>query len=128
MGQYFNQYHDLSVICMRIGWTQWTHDNQPGSHMAMGRWGQEMWLSDRDFLNGMTCAIKVENIGFAALNLMSDNIDMRWDIEETKKAIGYTPKDSHKAQLTLMIKLRALIKKYVTFSLPRAFDKWFPEW
>ncbi|MEP1648684.1 MAG: NAD(P)-dependent oxidoreductase, partial [Paracoccaceae bacterium] len=29
-GAYFAEHHGLSVICLRIGWTQWTHDNQPG--------------------------------------------------------------------------------------------------
>ena len=56
-GSYFANHHGLSVICLRIGWTQWTHQNKPGTHMAMGRWGQEMWLSDQDYLNGMQCAI-----------------------------------------------------------------------
>ena len=56
-GAFFAEHHGLSVICLRIGWTQWTHDNRPGPHMAMGRWGQEMWLSDRDFLSGMRAAI-----------------------------------------------------------------------
>ena len=29
--------------------------------MAMGRWGQEMWLSDRDFLNGMRAAVDAKD-------------------------------------------------------------------
>jgi NAD+ dependent glucose-6-phosphate dehydrogenase len=34
------------------------------------------------------------------LNLMSDNPGMRWDIEETKKVIGYAPLDGHVAVLS----------------------------
>ncbi len=68
-------------------------DNKPGAHMAMGRWGQEMWLSDRDFLNGLKAAIAAPKVQFAALNLMSNNPGMRWDLEETKRVIGYTPQD-----------------------------------
>ena len=36
-GAYFAKYYDISIICLRIGWTQWAHDNKPGPHMAMGR-------------------------------------------------------------------------------------------
>ena len=45
--------------------------------MAMGRWGQEMWLSDEDFLNGVLAAILTRNVSFATLNLMSNNPGMR---------------------------------------------------
>ena len=34
-----------------------------------------------------------EGVGFAVLNLMSDNPGMRWDIETTKRTIGYAPQD-----------------------------------
>ena len=80
------------------GWCQKDHDNRPGPHMSMGRWGQQMWLSDRDLCQGMERAILAEGIGFAALNLMSDNPGMRWDIEETRRVIGYDPKDGHIAR------------------------------
>jgi hypothetical protein len=39
--------------------------------------------------------VLVPDLRFALLNLMSDNPGMRWDIEETKKAIGYAPRDGH---------------------------------
>ncbi len=127
-GAYFAQHRGLSVICMRIGWTQWTHDNAPGPHMAMGRWGQEMWLSDRDYLNGMFAAITAPEMPFAVLNLMSDNPGMRWDIEETKRAIGYQPQDSYTAIVTPRIRLQSWLKKVITVSLPNWFAQKFPEW
>lgn len=127
-GAYFAQRHGLSVICLRIGWTQWTHDNKPGSHMAMGRWGQEMWLSDRDFLNGMQCAIDAENIEFQILNLMSDNPDMRWDIEPTQRLIGYQPQDGHVADINFPIRFRSAVVKFFTRTLPDAFTSSFPTW
>jgi NAD+ dependent glucose-6-phosphate dehydrogenase len=127
-GAYFAEYHGLSVICLRIGWTQWTHDNQPGPHMAMGRWGQEMWLSDRDFLNGMRAAIDVKDVQFAALNLMSDNPGMRWDIAETKRVIGYDPQDGSQARVPPMIVLRSWIKGALSFKLARFFENRFPHW
>ena len=127
-GAYFSQYHGLSVICLRIGWTQWTHDNQPGTHMAMGRWGQEMWLSDRDYLNGMEAAITAENVSFAALNLMSENPGMRWDIEETKNVLGYHPKDGSRAIVPFSVRFKSRLKKLLSRDLPRFSDRWMEEW
>ncbi len=127
-GAYFAEHHGLSVICLRIGWTQWTHGNQPGTHMAMGRWGQEMWLSDRDFLGGMRAAIDAKDISFAALNLMSENPGMRWDITETRQAIGYSPKDGSPAKITLGISLRSMLQRLFTVRLPSYFTTRFPDW
>ena len=127
-GAYFSKYHGLSVICMRIGWTQWTHDNQPGQHMAMGRWGQEMWLSDRDYLSGMLAAIVSKDIKFAVLNLMSDNPGMRWDIETTKQTIGYLPQDGHQAEVNFASRMRSATTQLITQILPKLVQKKFADW
>lgn len=127
-GAFFAKHHGLSVICMRIGWTQWTHDNQPGPHMAMGRWGQEMWLSDRDFLQGMRAAIDAKDIEFATLNLMSDNPGMRWDISETMRIIGYDPQDGAPATITPMIAIMSTLKGLMTHKVVRIFESRFPTW
>lgn len=127
-GTYFAEHKGLSVICLRIGWTQWTHDNQPGPHMAMGRWGQEMWLSDQDFVNGTLAAITAPNITFATLNLMSDNPGMRWDIDETRERIGYAPKDGNSARVPLQVGLKSYLAKACLYSIPRFFARVFPDW
>ena len=61
--------------------------------MGWGTWGQAMWLSNRDLCQAMERAVLADGVGFAVLNLMSDNPGMRWDIETTKRAIGYAPRD-----------------------------------
>ncbi|MEX3007605.1 NAD-dependent epimerase/dehydratase family protein [Hoeflea sp. TYP-13] len=127
-GEYFAKCRGLSVICLRIGWTQWTHDNQPGPHMAMGQWGQEMWLSDRDYLKGVLAAITARDVNFAAVNLMSNNRGMRWDISETKQLIGFEPEDGGSPSLNLQIRIKSWLCKVATFSLPRAFSRVFPDW
>ncbi len=104
IGAHFAAAHGLDVICLRIGWTQWTHGNRPGAHMAMGRWGQEMWLSDRDFLDGVTAAATVRFDGFAVVNLMSDNPGMRWSLEETRVVLGFSPRDGAAARLPLRVR------------------------
>src|SRR5262249_9648069 len=90
----------LSVICFRIGYCQ-RGENQPGPHMGWGDWGQQMWLSDRDLCDGFEKAVTASaDVRFALVNLMSDNPGMRWDIETTKRTIGYAPRDSHSTQVT----------------------------
>jgi hypothetical protein len=100
IGRSFAAQRGLSFIAFRIGWCQREHDNRPGPHMTMGRWGQQMWLSDRDLCQAMERAVLVPNLPFAVLNLMSDNPGMRWDIEETKTVIGYAPQDGHVAVIS----------------------------
>jgi NAD+ dependent glucose-6-phosphate dehydrogenase len=79
-----------SFLAFRIGYCQADNNNRPGLHMGMGKWGHEMWLS-------------------AVLNLMSNNSGMRWDIEETRRLIGYVPEDGHVAEATDGIRWREKI-------------------
>lgn len=92
LGRSYHERHGLEVICFRIGYCQ-EADNPPGRSMGMGKWGQSMWLSNRDLCHGMERAVLAENIGFKVLNLMSDNPGMRWDIATTSETIGYLPRD-----------------------------------
>ena len=87
-----------------------------------------MWLSDRDYLDGMEAAITAENVGFAALNLISENPGMRWDIEETKKVIGYHPKDGSRASVPFSVRTKSRLKKLFSRDLPRFSDQWMAEW
>lgn len=89
-----------AFIALRIGYSQHAPGNLPGPHMDHGVWGQQMWLSDRDLCHGMERAALAPGIGTAVLNLMSDNPGMRWDIDETRRAIGFQPQDGHLAVST----------------------------
>ncbi len=99
LGRSYHERWGMSVICLRIGYCQ-KGENLPGPTMNWGEWGQLMWLSNRDFCQAMERAVAVENVGFAVLNLMSDNPGMRWDIKTTEKVIGYAPKDGAAPSLT----------------------------
>ena len=95
-------YHDrwgLSVICLRIGYCQ-RGDNLPGAHMGQSSWGQLMWLSNRDLCTAMERSVLAEGVGFAVLNLMSNNPGMRWDIATTERVLGWTAQDGAAAVLT----------------------------
>jgi NAD+ dependent glucose-6-phosphate dehydrogenase len=102
MGRSVHARRGLSVICFRIGYLQ-RGDNRPGTHMGWGGWGQAMWLSNRDLCQAMERSVMAGGIGFAVLNLMSDNPGMRWDIETTKRTIGYAPQDGAAPVLTKTI-------------------------
>jgi nucleoside-diphosphate-sugar epimerase len=96
LGRSYSERHSLSCISFRIGYCQ-RGDNVPGPAMAMAHWGQEMWLSNRDLCDGFEKAVTApQSVRFAVLNLMSDNPGMRWDIETTRRTIGYAPKDGHR--------------------------------
>jgi NAD+ dependent glucose-6-phosphate dehydrogenase len=63
--------------------------------MQIGFWGQSMWLSNRDMNQAAERSIEAENVPFAVVNLVSNNPGMRWDIEHTRKVIGYVPEDGN---------------------------------
>jgi len=94
----------------------------------MGRWGQEMWLSDRDFLSGMRAAIDAKDVSFAALNLMSDNPGMRWDIDETRRVIEYSPQDGSSPKITPCIRLKSGLKDLLSRKLPKYIETRYPDW
>lgn len=93
IGKAVAEIHGLSVIAVRIGWVR------PGENLAQDvpadrPWFNMMWLSNRDFTHLMECCIEADpSIRFAVVNGMSANTGMRWDIEYTKKLVGYQPRD-----------------------------------
>jgi len=100
LGRSYSERWGMSCISLRIGYCQ-TDENRPGPQMGWGAWGQEMWLSNRDLCDGFEKAVTApDHVRFAVLNLMSDNPGMRWDIETTRRVIGYAPRDSWLAQPT----------------------------
>ena len=94
LGRAFHEETGISFLALRIGYFQ-PGENLPGPQMGIGEWGQSMWLSNRDMLHAAERAIEAENIGFAVVNLESDNPGMRWDLQHTREVIGYAPKDGN---------------------------------
>jgi uronate dehydrogenase len=86
--------HGLSVLAVRLGWVR------PGGNRAEDiprdreDWFRLMWLSDRDFCHLMECCLEADPaLGFAVLHGMSANTGMRWDLESTRRLVGYLPQD-----------------------------------
>jgi uronate dehydrogenase len=86
--------HGLEVIAVRLGWV-WRGDNRPEDLPAdRERWYHEMWLSNRDFCQLMErCLLAELPQRFVIVNGMSANAGMRWDIDETRRLLGYAPAD-----------------------------------
>lgn len=93
------QSHGIRFVALRIGLIR-PGENIPGPHLAMGLWGQQMWLSNRDFCNGIERAVLADLDRPVIANLMSDNPGMPWDIEHTRMALGYVPADNYTASIT----------------------------
>lgn len=89
----------MSFLALRLGWCQ-PGANRPGPHMAFGRWGQELWLSNDDWCQIVQQACSVPFEGFAVVNVMSDNAGMRWDLADTERLLGYRPSAHHVPRLT----------------------------
>ena len=93
IGRAFVEETGIDFLALRIGYFQ-AGENLPGAHMEIGEWGQSMWLSNRDMNQAIDKAIAAPSFGFAVVNLESNNAGMRWDIEHTRRVIGYVPLDS----------------------------------
>jgi len=91
-GRAFAAETGISFIAFRIGNIQ-PGENIPHSGMGIGLWGQEMWLSNRDFVAGIQAAIVAPGVPFAILNLVSNNPGMRWDLTQTRRVLGFSPQD-----------------------------------
>jgi len=94
LGKCYADARGLSVVAVRIGWVR------PGANLPedvpheRGPWFRLMWLSNRDYCHLMErCILKALPERFLVVNGMSANTGMRWDIEHTRRVLGYEPKD-----------------------------------
>ncbi len=96
IGHHFSEVRGLSVICLRVGLAEGLEASPPSRDTVHGLWGQQMWLSDRDMAQAFAKAIDApHDLRFAVLNVTSANEQSRWDLEETRTVLGYSPADGH---------------------------------
>lgn len=94
LGKCFADAHGLSVIAVRIGWVRPGENRAEDVPIERGPWFRLMWLSNRDYCNLMECCIEADPaLRFAVVNGMSANTGMRWDVEHTRRVVGYVPQD-----------------------------------
>jgi NAD+ dependent glucose-6-phosphate dehydrogenase len=95
LGKCHSEVYGMSVIAVRIGWVKAGPNRPQDLPLERGPWFRLMWLSNRDFCQLMSRCIEADpSLRFAVINGMSANTGMRWDIEHTKKLVGYEPKDN----------------------------------
>jgi uronate dehydrogenase len=84
----------LSVIVVRLGWVQAGANRAEDLPPQREAWFRLMWLSNRDYCHLMEkCIGAPPSLRFAVVNGMSANTGMAWDIEHTKRLLGYDPQD-----------------------------------
>lgn len=94
LGQCVAAAHGLSVLAVRFGWVR-PGDNRPQDvPPERDAWFRLMWLSNRDYCHLMErCLLADVAPRFAVLHGMSANTGMRWDLESTRRLVGYEPRD-----------------------------------
>lgn len=94
IGRWYSIRHGLSVIALRIGWVRGGENRPDDVPEESEDWLKQMWLSNRDFCQLAECCIEADpNIRFEVVNAMSNNAGMPWDLEHTRKTVGYEPQD-----------------------------------
>jgi len=83
LGRHFADQHDISGICLRIGWVL------PQPHHDIARF---MWLSPRDCAQVTWRAIE-SDLPFGIFYAISGNGGRHWDITDTIEKLGYRPAD-----------------------------------
>lgn len=88
MGSYYNDYHGLSSIHIRIGFTISTDDwTWSGAAAAL-------WLSHRDTSQVFVKAVEApESLRYTVVYAMSDNYWAIFSLEKARKVLAYEPQD-----------------------------------
>ena len=107
VGKMFAERFGVSFIAFRIGVCQRANDNLHGPWIPFGRWGQGMWVSDRDLCRAFEFAIDDQKINFGVYNLVSNNPGMRWEIETLARDLGFVPQDGEPMRVPPVQGLRA---------------------
>lgn len=94
MGKASAEAHGLSVIAVRIGWVRPGENRPEDIPPERGPWFRLMWLSNRDYCQLMEKCITADVADrFVVVHGMSANTGMRWDLEATRRLVGYEPQD-----------------------------------
>ncbi|MBI2194365.1 MAG: NAD(P)-dependent oxidoreductase [Planctomycetes bacterium] len=94
VGKCFAEACGLSFIAVRIGWVLGGENRASDIPADRDDWFRLMWLSNRDLCHLMERCIEADSsIRYAVVNGMSANTGMRWDIDHTRRLVGYQPQD-----------------------------------
>jgi uronate dehydrogenase len=98
LGKALAEQHGLSFLAVRLGSVRPGENRARDYPVTREEWFRLMWLSDRDLGQLMECCLLADlPARFAILHGMSANTGMRWDLESTRRLVGYAPLDDVKA-------------------------------
>lgn len=94
LGRTYALSRGMQVVAVRIGWVFRDANRPKDLPIERGHWFAKMWLSNRDFCRLMECCLTAElQEPYLLVNGMSNNRDMRWDLEPVRRLLGYEPQD-----------------------------------
>lgn len=123
LGKMFAERYGLSFIAFRIGACQRDNDNRHGPWIPFGRWGQEMWVSDRDLCQAFERAVEDEQVRFGVYNLVSKNPGMRWDLAPLRRDLGFAPRDGEPVRVPAAQRVKAALAWVRDRVLPALGDR-----
>lgn len=91
LGRYFAEQLGLSVIALRIGAFQPRDAARDPNSLDM----MNSFVSHQDLNHLLQCCVDVEDLNFAILHGMSDNLFKRADISDAQALVGYAPQDDY---------------------------------
>ncbi len=93
LARYYSDVHNMSVLCLRIGWVN--AEDHPQTER-----GGAVWCSQRDIVQLVERSIEApEDLKFDIFYGVSNN-HWRWvDIEHPREVLGYIPQDSAEEKL-----------------------------
>ncbi len=89
LGSYLADQEGLSVIAVRIGW--YLEDDSP-ERIASLRYTTQ-FISQRDTVQLLQKCVDVEDVQYAIVHGLSENLFKRLDISDTRELLGYAPQD-----------------------------------
>jgi NAD+ dependent glucose-6-phosphate dehydrogenase len=95
LARYYSDVHNMSALCLRIGWVN--AEDHPQNER-----GGAVWCSQRDIAQLVERSIEApEDLKFDIFYGVSNN-RWRWvDIEHPREVLGYIPQDSAEAKLKM---------------------------
>lgn len=124
VARYFAQDHGISAICLRIG-------SVPRDPLVPSRswsaWRLSKWLGTDDLCQAVELAILADDLRLAVVPLVSDNTAMRWDLSETRRLLGYFPREhapspSYGLAINIRSTLRMLHRRFFDPDWRRYWD------
>ncbi|NJL52874.1 MAG: hypothetical protein HC930_12870 [Hydrococcus sp. SU_1_0] len=103
LGQMYANVHNLSVICIRLGWYP-----RADAHEESIRDSSSLLLSKADCQQLFTRCVEASNVRYTVVNGLSQGSAKQYDLELGRKVLNFYPQDSKEKTLEEHIKAFAI--------------------